>query len=257
MTISIQGSSAAALATLDQLAGQSGTSATATAPTADSPSADAGALSSAFIDLSGLSPGALGGASGDAASGASIADAAVASGSIIEGLLAQMRDAAVSASDPGISSDARAALNGGFQSGLTQIQAAIGAAGVDGVNLIDGSANGQAPDGLSSYDFSLGDQVIGVAASASLSDPATAASLADQLQAALGNVGQAVSTLAGEADTMQSSFAASAQAGSGSVDPALDADGARLAALLVQQQLSSGGGAIGNQGSAAILALFR
>jgi flagellin-like hook-associated protein FlgL len=182
----------------------------------------------------------------------------VASGSIIEGLLAQMRDAAASAADPSVNGDARAALNAGFQSGLSQIQAAVAAAGVDGVNLIDGGASsGQAPAGLAAFDLTPSGSLIGLPAGASLSDPAAAASLAAQLNKALGSVGQAVSALGDQADDLQSGFVSAMQSGSSSFDPALDADGARLAALQIQQQLSGGGGSIGNQAPAAILALFR
>jgi flagellin len=252
MTISIQGSSAAILAALE-LTNQSGASSAAAAPSADANTATA---PSAFIDLSGLSTGALGGPASSQASGASIADAAVASGSIVEGLLEQMRNAAVSAANPDLSSEARASLNAGFQSGLSQIQAAVGAAGVDGVNLIDGSASAQTSGGLATYDLSLGGPVIGVPAGASLSDPATAASLADQLTSAMSGVGQAVGKISGQSDALQSAFAAQVQSGSSGFDPTLGADGARLAALQVQQQLS-GGGSIVNQTPAAILALFR
>ncbi|HWF77394.1 MAG TPA: hypothetical protein VN694_09480 [Caulobacteraceae bacterium] len=260
MTISIQGSSAAALSLLDPLASQAAAG-TAT-PTSDATSGAAANTSSTIIDLSGLSTSGLGGTAGGFASDATIADAAVASGSLIEGLLSQMRDAAVAASDPSVGSDARAALNAGFQSGLSQIQAALSAAGVDGVNLIDGSATGtgtasQAPDGLSAFDMTAGGPLIGLPAGASLSDPATAASIAGQLQTALGNVGQAVGTLADQADTLQSGFVSAMRANSPSFDPGLDADGARLAALQIQQQLSGGDAAIGNQTPSSILALFR
>jgi hypothetical protein len=255
MTISIQGSSAAVLTTLDPLAQQSGVAAGSSAA-ATSSTTDAAEASSAFIDLSGLSTNSVAGPASSAANSASIADAAIASGSIVEGLISQMRDAAVSASDPNISSDARAALNTGFQSGLSQIQAAVSAAGVGGVNLLDGSASSQTSGGLATYNFSLGGPAIGVPAGADLSDPATAASLADQLQTALGNVGSAVGTLTDQADSIEDDLAGSFATGSSGVDPSLDADGARLAALQVQQQLSAGSGSIGNQ-SASILALFR
>ncbi len=256
MTISIQGSSAAVLTTLDPLAQQGGVAA-GSSTAATSPTTNAAESSSAFIDLSGLSTNGVAGPSSSAANSASIADAAIASGSIVEGLISQMRDAAVSAADPNISSDARAALNAGFQSGLSQIQAAVSAAGVGGVNLIDGSASSQTSGGLATYNFSLGGPVIGVPAGANLSDPTTAASIADQLQAALGNVGSAVGTLTGQADSIQDDLAGSFATGLSGVDPSLDADGARLAALQVQQQLSAGSGSIGNQSTAAILALFR
>ena len=258
MTISIQGSSAAALASLDQLVSQNGASA---APAASDAASKAGqTASSPIIDLSGLSTGGLGGAGAGFASDASIVDAAAASGSIIEGLLAQMRDAAVSAADPSVGGEARAALNAGFQSGLSQIQAAVAAAGVDGVNLIDGSTSaqgGQAASGLTGFDLTPTGSLIGLPAGANLSDPATAASLADQLQTALGAVGQAVSSLTDQSETLQDSFVSAMQCGSSGFDPSMDADSARLAALQIQQQLSVGGGAIGNQSPSAVLALFR
>jgi flagellin-like hook-associated protein FlgL len=253
MTISIQGSAAAVLTPLDQL--QGGAAAAGAAPTPDPAPPES---PSPIIDLSGLTTSALGGAGAGFSSDASIADAAVASGSIIEGLLAQMRDAADSAADPGVGADARAALNAGFQSGLSQIQAAVAAAGVDGVNLIDGGAsNVQTPDGLATFDLSPSGSLIGLPPGASLSDPAAAASLAAQLTKALGNVGQAVSALAGQADDLHSSFVSALQSGSSSFDPTLDADGARLAALQIQQQLSAAVGSIGNQAPSAVLALFR
>jgi hypothetical protein len=255
MTISIQGSSAAALTTLDPLAQQSGVAAGASTA-ATRPATDAAASSAAFIDLSGLSTNGVVGPSSRAANCASIADAAIASGSIVEGLVSQMRDAALGASDPNISSDARGALNAGFQSGLSQIRAAVSAAGVGGVNLIDGSASSQTSGGLATYNFSLGGPVIGVSAGASLSDPATAASIADQLQTVLGNVGSAIGTLTDQANSIEDDLASSFATGLSGVDATLDADGARLAALQVQQQLSAGSGSIGNQ-STAILALFR
>ena len=260
MTISIQGSSAAALATLDQLVGQNGASGAGAAPAASAASKAGQTAASPIIDLSGLSVGGPSGAGAGFASNASIVDAAAASGSIIEGLLAQMRDAAVSASDPSVGGDARAALNAGFQSGLSQIQAAVAAAGVDGVNLIDGSTNGQggqAASGLTGFDLTPTGALVGLPAGASLSDPASAASIADQLQTALGNVGHAVGSLTDESETLSDSFVSAMQSGSPGFDPSLDADGARLAALQIQQQLSVGGGAIGKQTPSAVLALFR
>lgn len=243
MNISIQGSTSAALATLESLTAQQSVPAADTPPPAGAPD-PAGDV----VDLSGLPSS---GPASSLATNASIADAAAASGSLIEGLLAQMRDAAVSAADPSLGADARSALNAGFQSGLSQIQAAIGAAGVDGVNLTDGTATGQT--GLAGFDFSPGGPLITVSANASLNDPTAAAALVDQLDSSIDNVGEAVGALTAQSDTLQAGGMLSAAG----VDPGLDADGARLAALQVQQQIASGGGAIGNQGPAAILALFR
>ena len=249
MTISIQGSTAAALASLESFSTQQNVAAQS-APPPTNPVV--GAAAGDVIDLSGLASGGPGSAASQASS-ASIADAAAASATLIEGLLRQMRDAAVSAADPSLSGDARSVLNAGFQSGLSQIHAAISAAGVDGVNLLDGSSSGQA--GLASFDFSPAGPLIGIAAGANLKDPASAASLADQLGTALGNVGEAVGSLGAQSDALQADGLG--QTSGAGVDPGLDADGARLAALQVQQQIAAGGGSIGNQSPASILALFR
>jgi len=119
----------------------------------------------------------------------------------------------------------------------------------------------QAPGAsLSGVNLSLGGPLIGLPAGASLSDPATAASLADQLGAAIDNVGQAVSQLSAQGDSIQTNLALVAQAGlssSAGVDPTLDGDSARLTALSVQQQLAVSGDSIGNQAPQSILALFR
>ena len=248
MTISIQGSSAA-LAGLDLL------SHSAASPHAARPDADGAQGASAIVDLSGLAAGGFGGPGLGLATSASVADAAVAAGSLVEGLLAQMRQDALGAADPALGGDARAALDAGFQGGLGQIKAAIAAAGVSGVNLVDGSAIGQAPDGLPAFDMSASGALIGLAAGAGLSDPTGAASLADQLGGALDNVGQAIAQIISRGDAIHGDLAGAQ--GLRGVNPPLDADAARLAALQVQQQLGASLESIGNRAPQAILALFR
>jgi flagellin-like hook-associated protein FlgL len=250
MTIGIQGA-ATALATLDNL------SHSAVAAGAPPPANDTGANApaSAIIDLSSLAAGP--GAAASQANSLSLADAAVASGGLIESLLAQLRQDAVTASAPGLDADARAALSSSFQGGLGQIKAAVAAASVGGVHLLDGSAS-EGPDGLPAFDFSLGGPLIGVAAGASLADAATSASLADQLGAALDGVGQAVGQIASRGDALLSEvLGGPTGTGVSGVNPGFDADAARLAALQIQQQLSAGQGSIANHASQAILALFR
>jgi flagellin len=265
MTMNIQGS-ANTLATLEALTTQANAAnnASLSSPLLDATSQSNSAAS--IIDLSGGASSALSGLSAGLSTSASIADVAVAGGSSVESLLAQMRQDALSASAPGVDDDTLAALNAGFQSAMSQIQTTVSSAQVGGVNLIDGSVNGQlssqqAPGAsLSGVNLSLGGPLIGLPAGASLSDPATAASLADQLGAAIDNVGQAVSQLSAQGDSIQTNLALVAQAGlssSAGVDPTLDGDSARLTALSVQQQLAVSGDSIGNQAPQSILALFR
>jgi len=269
MTINIQGSSSA-LAMLEALTSQSSAAPAANAgsPTAllDSTSPDSTAAS--IIDVSGGAASALSGISAGLSNSASIADAGLAAGTSIASLLSQMRQDAVTASNPAVGTDTLAALNAGFQSDAQQIAAAVSAAQVGGVNLIDGTIAGQASAqqapgaSLTGVNLSLGGPLIGLSSAASLSDPATAASLADQLGTAIDNVGQALNQLSAQSDAIQANLALVAQAGlssggAGLVNPNLDGDGARLAALQVQQQLSIGVASIGNQAPQAILSLFR
>jgi flagellin-like hook-associated protein FlgL len=269
MTINIQGSTSA-LAMLEALTSQSSAASAANAGAStsllDATSSDSTAAS--IIDLSGGATSALSGLSAGLSNSASIADAGAAAGTSIVSLLSQMRQDAVTASNPDIGTDTLAALNAGFQSDLQQIAAAVSSAQVGGVNLIDGSVSGrassqQAPGAsLTGVNLSLGGPLIGLSPAASLSDPVTAASLSDQLGTAIDHVGQAVSQISAQSDAIQANLALVAQAGlssSGSslVNPNLDGDGARLAALQVQQQLSIGGESIGNQAPQTILSLFR
>jgi flagellin len=201
------------------------------------------------------------------ATSASIADAAVAAGTTVESLLAQMRQDAVSASNPSLDSGGRAALNTDFKANLAQIQQAIASASVGGVNLLDGSVNGAANVSaatLTGVNLSLGGPVIGVGADASLTDPTSAATIAGQLGGAIDKVGQAVDQISAQGQAIESHLSVVAQAGlalspgvAAGVNTASTRDGARLAALQVQQQLSLSGGAVANQAPNAILSLFQ
>jgi flagellin len=267
MSISIQGSAAAQLATLESLTTQPGGAAATGATSllnATSVQNDASQNASSIIDLSG---GGAPGVSAGLATSASIADAAVAAGTSIQGLLAQMRQDAVSASNTTLDSTSRAALNSDFKTSLAQIQKAIASAGVDGVNLIDGSVNGAANVSaatLNGVNLSLGGPVIGLGADASLGDASTASAVASQLGQAIDKVGQAVGQISAQAQAIESHLSVLAQAGlslspsvAGAVNGGLDADGARLAALQVQQQLSLTNSSLASQSSNAILSLFQ
>jgi flagellin len=261
MSISIQGSTAAQLATLESLATQSSQPSGAGATSLLNALTSSQDPSSSVIDLTGGSA-ATAGVSAGLATSASIADAAVASGTTIEGLLAQMRQDAVSASDPTLDSDGRAALDSDFKANLAQIQKTISGASVNGVNLLDGSATGGANVSaatLTGVNLSLGGPLIGVGADASLGDPSSAAAIASQLGTAIDKVGDAVDQISTQGQAIESHLSVVAQAGLGvtGVNGSLDADGARLAALQVQQSLSLSNGSVASQSPNAILALFQ
>jgi flagellin-like hook-associated protein FlgL len=264
MTISIQSSSAALIA-LETLNSQTGPAAgAASSPLLDSSSGADPSSSDTVLLSGGAAAAALGGLSGGLADSASIADAAVSAGNVIEGLLARMRQDAISASDPSAGDDARAALDSGFKTDLAKIQAAIAGATVGGVNLIDGSSTsavGQSAT-LTPVNLSLGGPLIGLSPSASLASPSDAEALAAQLGTAIDNVGKAIGQISAQGQAIQDHLSLIAQAGlslssGGDSSGALDQDGARLAALQIQQQLSQTGASIGNQTPQAILSLFR
>jgi hypothetical protein len=133
---------------------------------------------------------------------------------------------------------------------------------VGGVNLLDGSTSGAASVSaatLTGVDLSLGGPVIGVGADAGLSDPTGAAAIAGQLGTAIDKVGAAVDQISAQGQAIESHLSVLAQAGLAitGVNGGLDADGARLAALQVQQQLSLTNGAIASQSPNAVLVLFQ
>src|SRR6202041_2451659 len=112
----------------------------------------------------------------------------------------------------------------------------IASADVGGVNLIDGSVNGDANVSaatLTGVNLSLGGPMIGVGADAILSDPTTAATIAGQLGTALDKVGQAVDQISAQGQAIESHLSVVAQAGlallpgvGAGVNSGLDADGA-------------------------------
>jgi flagellin len=262
MTISIQ-STNPALAALEALALQQGGAAKAgTAATQLPPTGSPADSSATILSLSGGTT--LGGLPSGLITAASANDAAVAAGGAVEGLLAQMRQDALSASDPGLAANARAALDTGFKADMATLSSTVASASVDGVNLIDGSTPASSSASLSGADLSLGGPLIGLAGDSSLSDPAAAGASADQLGAAVDNVGQAVGQIAAQGQALNTHLSLVAQAGlalqpalAGAVNGGLDADGASLAALQVQQQLSGSTGSIASQAPQAMLALFR
>jgi flagellin len=274
MTISVQSSTAAAIA-LDALANAQ-TNATPT------PADPAGLLQqgdstlsdpSSIVDVSGGAAAAsLSGLSASLAQAASIADAAATAGGGVVALLQRMRLAAQNAADPSVGADARTALNDSFVAALAKIGQLVGQAQVGGVNLIDGTVKGELSTGdgasgavsLTGTDLSAAGPLIGLSADANLTDPAAASGIADALGGAIERVRGAVDTISGQGQAIQAHLSVLAQASlalspgqSGAVDTGINQDGARLQALLVQQQLSQAGASVANQAPQSLLALFR
>ena len=259
MSISIHGS-AAAQSGLEALAPQhlNPADAGAAALLAEAPTDPASdGVAADVVQISGL-PAILKHETSALTDQASAVDAAVAAGTAIEGLLARLRQDALSASDPNLGSDSRAALDAGFQADLAGVRGVIAQAGVGSVNLIDGSATNAEVGAPAGVDLTLGGPQIGVAANASLTDPGQAGSLAEQLGSAIDNVRRAVGGIAAQGEAIQNHLAVLQQAGLATATAGgLDTDSARLQALQIQQQLIAGGGSLAGGAPQSILALFR
>jgi len=183
-----------------------------------------------------------------------------------------MREAAVSASNPSLGADQRSRLDKSFRDHLAGIDPLVAQAGVGGVNLLDGSAAGDFATGdggsgsatLTGFDLTSAGPLIGLSADASLTDAGTAGALADQLGGAIDRVQAAVGRITNQGAAIQGHLGVLAQAsfaaspgGAQGLDSTLDQDGARLQALLIQQQLGQTGAGLANQAPQSILALFR
>ena len=269
MSLSVQSSTASQIA-LDSLANRPET--TASAASAPRKVADPGRPSSILALSDGLASALPDESASSLTGAATLADSAVSTGNVIVDLLGRMRQAAANASDPSVAPDARKVLDASFQANLAKIGQVLAHASVDGVNLIDGSQSGDLQVGgnsgltatLSATDLSATGSLIGLSANAGLTDAGSAKDLAGQLDQAISTASAAVARISTQAQSIQGHLDLASQAtwlsvsnSSGGLNSSMDQDGARLQALLVQQQLSADGAAVANQSPQSILALFR
>ena len=198
---------------------------------------------------------------------ASITDAALAAGQTVSGLLDQMKTL-VSGGD-GASG---AGVNKDFASLVSQLSAAVSGAGFDGVNLLDGSAGSSVtissgPGGavtLAAQNLTLGGPVITVGAASTVSTQTSAAEVLAGIDASMANLSTAMGQISDQSRQIQAHAAFVSRLsdvlalGAGAdVAPPTSADGARLMALQVQQQLATQGGSIANSAPQVLLSLFK
>ena len=276
MSIGVQNTSAAVLAlqTLNQLnesaqAGGSSQSGQAGAA-ASSPSVGAGSSPSVIAGASGqgLSVDALGTASASLDRAASISDAALSAGQSVSDLLTQMKALAGQVQAGSVSGTQ---ANSGFGDLLQQLNATVSGAGFDGVNLLDGSSGSGVTLGagtagqvtLAASDLSLGGPVITLGATATMSTQTAAAGVLNTIDASLSNLGSAMDQIGGQSRQIAahagfvSRLNGVVSTGGASSSAPTSADGARLMALQVQQQLSQQGGSIANASPSVVLSLFK
>lgn len=198
-------------------------------------------------------------------SAAGIADLALGAGQTVAGLLSTLRGQAAAGQDPALEPEARQALNRDFGSALDQIAAAVQQASFDGVNLVNGATAGslKIPGGgsLTPQDLTLGGPIVSVPPTASLGSPDAASLALLDVGNSLGALDTALGTLAQQAGLISAHGAIVGQLSNalkaGLSSPEDGADGARLLALQVQQQLGGQGQPIANQSPQLVLSLFR
>jgi flagellin len=204
----------------------------------------------------------------------SVSDVATAAGQTVLNLLNQLKQDALSATEPSLDATSRQAMNSDFQNLLARISSTVNSASFDGANLLDGSSAGNlavlaSADGasfltLTSTDLSLGGSVINLATTASLGSTTAAATALTQLNTSLANVTTALANLGAQANQISahtsfvSQLSDTLQTGVGDlVNANMGAESAKLQALQVQQQLGAQSLSIANQAPSVILSLFR
>lgn len=198
---------------------------------------------------------------------AAVSDVGLSAGQTISQLLGALRDKAAAAQTG--SADQKAGLNADYQELLKTIDQIANSASFQGVKMLDGSAgdlsfkadaSGEATITLAGQDFTVGGPVLGLAGSGLLGSSDDIAGLLGQVDAASASLAQQLAQMSAQSEQIQGHLSVvgqlqSALAGGQPAD--LDADGARLQALQLQQALSGQGAGVANQAPQALLSLFR
>jgi flagellin len=270
MAIGVQNSSAALLAlqTLNRL-NESSQSAQSGAAPPPGQGSDASPSVQADTGTQVLSLDSLGAQSAGLDKAASITDAALAAGQSVSDLLGQMK---ILAGAVGGGSTSSAEGGGEFARLLKQLSTVVSNAGFDGVNLLDGSVGPSVTVGagstgavtLTTENLSLGGPVITLGADASVSTQSAAANVEGSVADSIANLSAALDRIGAQANQLQahagfvSRLSHVLTLGIDSViAPPTAADGARLMALQVQQQLAAQGGSIANANAQVVLSLFK
>jgi len=204
----------------------------------------------------------------------SISEVSMTAGESVSDLLVQLKEKVVAAMDTSLDTNSRLALDSDFKAILRQIKQVTDNASFDGANMLNGSipsdiqflANAEANSyiTLSAQDMSLGNLIITIPPTSSLSTATLASSVLLQLNASIANVNQALGNLGSQAKQIAahanfvSKLTDVLETGVGNlVDADLAKESARLQALQVQQQLGAQALSIANQAPQIILSLFK
>jgi len=205
--------------------------------------------------------------------GISAVDVAVAAGESISDLLIQMKEKAVAASDSGLDSASRTALQSDFEALRDQITTIVTNAEFNGTNLIKNSGDavtaivndkGTQTITVAAQDLSLTGTTISIATTTTFTTATTAASAVTLLESSISAVNSALATLGTGSKkldaqrTFVNKLSDVIDVGIGNlVDADLAKESARLQSLQVKQQLGIQALSIANQAPSTVLALFR
>jgi flagellin len=206
--------------------------------------------------------------------GQSALDVAISAGTSISDLLTQMKALALSASDKGLNSTDRTALNDQFISLRDQITTIVTNADFNGTNMIKASgttiyalanADGTSKITVAAEDMSLGSSNLGsVNSTATIGTSTAASSMVGNLQSALDNVSASLAKLGTGSNALNthSTFISSLQDSLNSgisnlVDADLAKESATLQSLQTKQQLGVQALSIANSSTSVLLSLFR
>ena len=203
----------------------------------------------------------------------STVDIAIAGGQSVSDLLNQMRAKAVAASDTGLDTASRTALQNDFNALRDQISTIVSNATFNGTNMLKNggtgvsaivSADGTSNVAVAAQDLSLTGGIITITAGSTFTTATTAASIVTAISTSIANVNAALGKLGTGANALQSqrSFANklsdTIETGIGNlVDADLAKESATLQSLQVKQQLGVQALSIANQAPQVLLSLFR
>ncbi len=203
----------------------------------------------------------------------STVDIAIAGGQSVSDLLNQMRAKAVAASDTGLDSASRTALQNDFNALRDQISTIVNNATFNGTNMLKNGGDSVSalvsPDGTASVavtavDLSLTGTNITITAASTFTTATQATAIVTAIDTSIGNVNAALGKLGTGANALDSqrSFANklsdTIETGIGNlVDADLAKESATLQSLQVKQQLGVQALSIANQAPQVLLSLFR
>ena len=203
----------------------------------------------------------------------SATDVALNAGSAVSDLLLQMKEAALAASDTGLDTASRSALNDQFKVLRDTLKRTVDNADYNGVNMIKAggttvSALASPADGsyitVAPQNLSLGSANVTVSVGASFSTAAEASTYLSRVTSSIENVNQRLGTMGAQSKALElhNGFMAKLKdtldvGVSNLVDANLGRESAMLQSLQARQQLGVQAFSIANQSSTMLLGLFK